>query len=169
MDSEFEEFFLLCKDITSSKAEMRKILQPLRAHLLKQQLKKFLKIFAILATICSAIYFVDTLNWYFCAFGRLLLIKMLPVWNWQRLRRSECIIQKAEISSKPKMYSHVLSEVECRVCEHFSNYHETFSIKNFLIIKSFFRNDWRLGEHKLQSHVRQVSGSRTSSHCGRRH
>lgn len=130
MDSEFEEFFLLCKDITSSKAEMRKILQPLRAHLLKQQLKIFLKIFAIFATICSAIYFVDTFNWYFCAFGRLLLIKMLPVWNWQRLRRSECIIQKTEISSKPKMYSQVLSEAECRVCEHFSNYQEIFFIKN---------------------------------------
>lgn len=89
-------------------------------YLLKQQLLKLLKIFLFIVSICCAVYYVDTLNWYFCAIGRILLIKMLPVWNWQHLSRSECLIPKKESASKPSGFStETLNEVDCRACQHF--------------------------------------------------
>lgn len=131
IDQEFEDFFLHCEKITNSdQSEMRKILRPLRMYLLKQQLLKRLKFSLFIVSICCAIYYVDTLNWYFYAFGRILLIKLLPVWNWQHLSRSECLIPKKESAIKPPGISTgTLNEVDCRACQHFGKVYQIICAK----------------------------------------
>lgn len=139
MDKEFEDFFFHCQKITNSnKSEMEKLLKPLQQHLWKQQLKKFIKIVSIFAAICSAIYYVDVLNWYFCAVGRIIMIKLLPIWNWKHLENAKCLIPKAEVKAKPFADSFRPFNVkDCRACEHFGNYSKVIKIKKYYSVNSF--------------------------------
>lgn len=120
MNEEFEDFFLHCQKVTNSnQKEIEKILRPLRIHLWKQQLKKCLKIVLIFVAICCGIYYVDTLNWYFCAFGRLAMIKLLPVWDWRYLENARCLIAKSEVQKSNSGSFSSFNEKDCRACEHF--------------------------------------------------
>ena len=121
IDEEFEELFLHCQKLTNSnKKEMENLLKPLRNHLLKEQLKKYFLIAFIFGAICCGIYYVDTLNWYFCALGRLLMIKLLPFWDWTRLAEARCLIGKAEVRTRSSGgFSRLNDEKDCRACEHF--------------------------------------------------
>lgn len=121
IDKEFEELFLQCHKITNSnEREMKKILDPLKVHLWKQQLKKYLKIFSIFVAIWCAIYYVDTFNWYFCAVGRIVLINLLPLWDWKPLTTVLCLLPKVENAMKTSGFSlKPLNEKDCRACENF--------------------------------------------------
>lgn len=123
MIEEFEEFFLQCEIVTNSnQREIETILRPLKIFLLKQQLIKYLKRFLIFAAICCGIYYVDTFNWYFCAFGRLAMIKLLPVWDWRYLEHAKCLVAKSEVQKTSIENFPGISEKDCRTCEHFGNF-----------------------------------------------
>lgn len=120
MNEEFEEFFLHCQKVTNSnQKEIEKVLRPLKLYLWKQQLKKYLKIFLAFAAICCGIYYVDTLNWYFCGIGRLVMIKLLPVWDWRNFENAKCLIAKSETQKITGGSFGSINEKDCRVCEHF--------------------------------------------------
>ena len=122
MEKEFEDFFLYCHKITHShQLEMKNILRPLKYHLWQQKLMKVLKLFFIFAAICCAIYYIDCLNWYFCAIGRITMIQSLPIWNWTYLANAKCLIPKAEISSKNSDILRTISDKDCRACEDYGN------------------------------------------------
>lgn len=120
MDKEFKDFFLYCHKITNSnQTEMKKILRPLKTYLWKQQLKKLAMLTFIFATICCSIYYVDRLNWYFCALGRTVMIQILPIWNWTYLANAKCLIAKATGPTKSNEVLRSLDAKDCRACEHF--------------------------------------------------
>lgn len=142
MDQEFEEFFLLCQKVTNSnQSEVAKILKPLRIHLWKQLLWKSIKVLLIVTTICCAIYYVDTLNWYFCAIGRIVMIKILPLWNWTYLASAKCLISNPEMSQpKSQARSASFNEKDCRSCEHFGEIFFRFRIESPSIFSSLRPN-----------------------------
>lgn len=143
MDVEFEEFFqYIEKNLSSSsEKEIKNVLKPLKYLMWKQQLKKFLKISLLFISICCAIYYIDTLNWYFCAVTRILMIKLLPLWNWKYLGRSRCLIEKAQSqSSSTAAYvdsNDVLNVKDCRACEHFG---KVFLFLEYPIAHTQFRS-----------------------------
>lgn len=123
MEKEFEDLFTHFHRICNSKQiEMRKVLSPLRNYLWKQQLKKFAKIFFLILAICGAIAYIDCLNWYFCALGRIAMINLLPLWDWTYLANARCLIPKAKGQSKIYDGIKALDEKDCRACQHFGNY-----------------------------------------------
>lgn len=117
MDQEFEEFFFKIQQ-SSTNEEITKLLKPLRIILWKQQLKSFVIKAFIFITICFSIYYIDILNWYFCAFGRILMIKILPIWDWTTLENSKCLISKEIVESFP-LTSSSFNDKDCRTCQHF--------------------------------------------------
>jgi hypothetical protein len=120
MNEEFEEFFILCQKVTNSnQKEFEKLLHPLKVFLWKQQLKQYLKAILIFAAICFTLYYVDTLNWYFCAIGRLAMIKLLPVWNWTHLEKARCLIAKTEVQKLNTGGLSSINDKDCRACEHY--------------------------------------------------
>lgn len=155
IDKEFEEFFLHCQIITNSdQKEIDKIIKPLKVFLRWQQVTKCLKVISVLATICCAIYYVDSLNWYFCAAGRLIMIKLLPIWNWTYLHNAKCLVAKTAgtPSASP---SRTFNEKDCRACEHFGKF---FSDSKSFSLSVTFQNICRHNRHtrasKLQLHTR---------------
>jgi hypothetical protein len=135
MDQEFEEFFQYLEKMTSEE-EIKKILKPLKYLMWRQQLKKGIKIALILISICFAVYYVESLNWLFCGIGRLLMIKILPVWDWRYLGKAKCLIEKSQVqpssSSSSASYSSdntardELVSRDCRVCENFGRVYLQF-------------------------------------------
>lgn len=116
MEVEFEEFFKSLEKL--SEKEVENVLKPLRAYFWIEWLKKFSKLLILVASICFAVYYVDALNWYFCAIGRILLIKILPLWDWRYLANSKCLIAKSS-SEKVFRSESGFNEKDCRGCEHF--------------------------------------------------
>lgn len=122
MDSEFNEFFQDLEKLSSLEdREIENILKPLKFYLLMAKVKKYLKILLIVVSICLAIYYVDILNWYFCAIGRILMIKILPFWNWRYLANAKCLIEKSFPDKK----------------EYENNNHDDFNIKDCRACKFF--------------------------------
>lgn len=134
MDVEFEEFFENLKNSTNlTDDDVKNILKPLTNYFWTNWIKKSLKVFFSVASICLSIYYVDTLNWYFCAIGRILLIKILPLWDWKYLGNSKCLIAK---SSSEKVYKESESSFnlkDCRGCEHFGEKSKEFKLIIFFI------------------------------------
>lgn len=119
MEVEFEEFFQYLEKLSNSKEEdIEKVLKPLKFHFWMLRFKKFLKIFLLVASICLALYFIDILNWYFCAIGRILMIKFLPLWNWKYLGSSKCLIEKKILPSR-QFKDNSFNAKNCILCEHF--------------------------------------------------
>lgn len=131
MNQEFEHFFLHCElTLNCDQDQLKKILKPLRNHFLKQQLGRALKVFFLFAAICSAIYYIDTLNWHFCAIGRILMIKLLPIWDWTHLSKARCLIAKTSTpDSISSDKSNGFSAKDCRVCENFGELLMHWTIK----------------------------------------
>ncbi|CRL02017.1 CLUMA_CG015232, isoform A, partial [Clunio marinus] len=65
------------------------------------------------------IYYIDTLNWFFCALSRFIIIKVLPIWNWRYLGNARCLIAKAE-NPPQRFKSNNFNAKNCRACEHFN-------------------------------------------------
>ena len=120
MEAEFEEFFRFIEKSSINKdEEIENVLKPLKFHFWMLRLKKFFKIFLVVATICLSIYYIDIVNWYFCAIGRILLIKILPLWNWKHLGNSKCLIEKEMLQSKQLLKENNFNIKKCWFCEHF--------------------------------------------------
>lgn len=120
INKEFDEFFELCKTVTKDRKQLDEVLHPLKLALWRIQMIKYAKLIATLTICFCAIYYCDTLNWYFCAIGRILMIKLLPLWNWRYLATAKCLIPRAQISeTTPSGPSNFLSIKDCHACEFF--------------------------------------------------
>lgn len=144
MNCEFEEFFSYCKKKEFSENEMKILVKPLKFYLWKMKTLKYMKIILILTTICSSVLFFETLNWYFCAIGRILMIKvriltkflnkfisfkdfqMIPLWDWKNLYNAKCLISNFAEDVKHKTNSQKLNNYNCKLCEDFGKSVERF-------------------------------------------
>ncbi|CAO1407124.1 unnamed protein product [Diamesa tonsa] len=119
MNREFEEFFNYCEQQKFSENEMKILLKPLKFYLWKTKALKYMKIMFVLFTICASISYFDTLNWYFCAIGRLLMIKMLPLWDWRSMYNAKCLIPNFYDDVKYTTSSPKVINYNCKLCEDF--------------------------------------------------
>lgn len=161
LNREFEEFFVHCQKITSSEQELRSILKPLRVQLQIQQFKKFCKILLVVGAICSAIYYIETLNWYFCAFGRIAMIKMLPFYDWRWLSEAKCLVARVQPAAENTGNPTDVILSDCRACENFGKTCIHLKcILRWLIL--FNRNNQRRWKHEVQHHLRHFPCSRSA-------
>lgn len=130
MDEEFETFFndLRIFQQSGNDNDTEKLLKPLKILLWTQKLRSIVVKALIIATICSAGYYVDSLNWLLCAVGKLAMIKILPYWDWKPLETAKCLIARPEINNNATSVGNVaeFNWKNCRACQNFGEYKTEF-------------------------------------------
>lgn len=123
LEQEFADFFAECKKQGFTAAEMRTICQPL----LQRRSNRFLVVACAVLGIFGALYLLynwcDEFSWFVSAIGRLLLIQVLPYWNWTPLYNSRCLIERTVANMDGVPSTTKISErneteaANCALCE----------------------------------------------------
>lgn len=107
---------------TESSASENIVKCTLQNHLQRLFIRRCMKWLLVLVTLCSAVYYIPSLNWNASAVGRLALIKfVLPFYNWKYLYNADCLIktwptESYQASSKEENYADYNVE-NCAICE----------------------------------------------------
>ncbi|XP_050088362.1 uncharacterized protein LOC126572776 [Anopheles aquasalis] len=111
----YEDSYLLCY-----KSWLRtKSLHALRIKLIRERVWKLCKVVLLCALIALSCYYIPVVNWHVTAIGRLIMIELLPFWDWTPLYRSKCLIErsgKEGVMEKPGPFR--LMPEDCAVCEN---------------------------------------------------
>ncbi|XP_004533836.1 uncharacterized protein LOC101449655 [Ceratitis capitata] len=95
LEKEFADFFVECKKQGFTPTDMLAICQPL----LQRRCNRYLVIACGALAAFGALYLLyswcEEFSWLVSAIGRLLLIQLLPYWNWTPLYNSRCLIERA--------------------------------------------------------------------------
>ncbi|XP_039957511.1 uncharacterized protein LOC120772794 [Bactrocera tryoni] len=94
LEQEFVDFFAECKQQGFSAAEMRAICQPLLQRRSNRCSAVACVVLAIFGALCLLYNWCDEFSWFVSAIGRLLLIQVLPYWDWMPLYNSRCLIER---------------------------------------------------------------------------
>lgn len=107
----------------------------LKSYFLRLLIWKCVRFVFLLGSIATAIYlsvnYIPTLNWNSSAIGRLALIKLLlPVYNWQYLYNSRCLIEMSATqqvirADEQEYYGDDSEDEKCTVCENLGNFRRT--------------------------------------------
>lgn len=90
----------------------------------RRMIYNYLKWWIIIILICSAVYYIDMLNWHASAIGRLVMINwILPIWDWRYLYHSKCLISASQSPIEPIAKAGIENYVtdgspDCGVCEN---------------------------------------------------
>lgn len=123
LEHELQEFLKECRKQEFSDEEMRYICQPLIWHFRLASLRRWTLWFILPILVVYLLWnYCDTCTWTASAVGRLLLIQMLPYWNWTPYYYSRCLIERAEPAGKqieePKTLGrHETLWENCALCE----------------------------------------------------
>ncbi len=79
-------------------------------------LKKWIKVLLIVAFVSSQIYVIPFLNWNASAIGRIVLIKMLKIWDWRYLHNVDCLIERKVETFERTVVGDI--ENDCSFCEN---------------------------------------------------
>ncbi|XP_058060574.1 uncharacterized protein LOC131211203 [Anopheles bellator] len=122
VESSFEDLKAAIDKLNPSETDLYAIFAPVRACLWRRLLLKWFKITIGCLVAGMVIYYVPTVNWHVTAVGRLLMIELLPFWDWTPLYRSKCIITKATADPAPtKVEPLRLLSDDCVVCENLAS------------------------------------------------
>ncbi|XP_014095427.3 uncharacterized protein [Bactrocera oleae] len=94
LEQEFVDFFAECKKQGFSDDEMRAICQPLLQRHRNRYLAVACVVLAVFGALCLLYNWCDEFSWFVSAIGRLLLIQVLPYWDWTPLYNSRCLIER---------------------------------------------------------------------------
>ncbi|KAM7346138.1 uncharacterized protein ACRADG_012119 [Cochliomyia hominivorax] len=120
LEKDFEIFFNSLKKQQFSAEEIQNICKPLKNYYRLEKLKKW----SIFGFGLIIIYFLctkcDSMNWFLSAVGRLLLIEILPYWNWSELYNAKCLLDKSVEVKEPsvsKLGRYETNKENCLMCE----------------------------------------------------
>ncbi|KAL7736135.1 hypothetical protein ACLKA6_003686 [Drosophila palustris] len=123
LERELQEFLADCGKQKFSDDEMRYICQPLVWHFRLATLKRWTLWFLLPILAVYLLWnYCDTCAWTASAVGRLLLIQVLPYWNWTPYYYNKCLIERAEPAGQHMEQSKTLGRHEtlwenCALCE----------------------------------------------------
>lgn len=80
--------------------------------------KKFIKVLLIVTFLITQVYVIPFLNWNASAVGRILMIKMLKVWDWRYLYNVDCLIERKVKPSFDLNHNAIDLEDDCSFCEN---------------------------------------------------
>lgn len=124
-NKEFEQFFEYCDGLKLTKSDKDKIFTPLKWKLRYEYWRQVMIIGIGLLLGISAIYYIPFLNWNFTAVGRIILIKLLPIWNWKPLHNQKCLIDWGWLGTQTDIKTTIKStkfyEIDCSTCVNYGN------------------------------------------------
>lgn len=105
LDREFRLFFDNFKNRNVSTSDMKVICKCLGKNTPWKQIKIELN-FMILIVMTYILYNnCDAIAWFFSAIGKILLIQLLPYWDWTHLYNRNCLIENVKnIESSPYIF-----------------------------------------------------------------
>lgn len=121
LESRLEQFFNLCESKRISKWKFHKLCWPLYWKLIQQEYGRTAKILATLIAIWILIFVVPFLSWTFSAIGRILLIKLLPYYQWTDLYNKKCLISSS-VEEGGRRSPGFVNSLDCSVCENLSEF-----------------------------------------------
>lgn len=110
-NEEINDFYKYLKDNKYTDAEIRKIFAPLSPE---KKFKLATTVIAASLITFAILYFAtyfETISWHFSALGRILLIKILPFWDWTSLKNQQCLISKPSTTTQEITFN-------CDLCEN---------------------------------------------------
>ncbi|XP_017125700.1 uncharacterized protein LOC108145028 [Drosophila elegans] len=96
MEEELRAFFEDCRRQEFTGKEMLAICQPLIWRIRLARVKKWCLILLPLVVIYLLWLCSDTFAWWSSAVGRLLLIQILPLWDWTHYYNAKCLIPRGQ-------------------------------------------------------------------------
>ncbi|XP_023179393.2 uncharacterized protein LOC111605208 [Drosophila hydei] len=122
IESDLTQFVAHCRKQEFSESEMRSICQPILWHWRLLQLRKWMQWLLLPGVLIYLLWsYCDTCAWTLSALGRLLLIELLPYWNWTPYYNAKCLIERAAEQStdwQPKaLGKHETLWENCELCE----------------------------------------------------
>lgn len=120
INSEVRSFYEYCKEAGMSDEEMDIICRPLTNAVRKASIKRWTRVFMFLVMVMAIGYTVsqtDTFQWHASAVARIVLIKLLPIWDWTPLYYNKCLIER---SQPQNLDNNFVSPTECVACEAIS-------------------------------------------------
>ncbi|XP_055541717.1 uncharacterized protein LOC129727689 [Wyeomyia smithii] len=164
LDQEFQSLLDSIDKLALTKAELYKVLAPLRWQMFRNCWVKRIKIFVLIATALIAIYYIPVLNWNASALGKLAMVQVLPYLDWRPLYRDRCLVKSLpwKWNSQGNRFYHqneLLAE-DCHVCETIN------SIPSIKQLSFEYLNDNHLLRNVpiivLDSHLKWAEGSWTN-------
>nr|CAD7604842.1 unnamed protein product [Timema genevievae] len=138
LDEELMSFYQYCQQVGFSEAEMDVICAPLVSSLRKSFFKKVIKYIIIVLTFVAFAYGlcqVDSVSLHFSAVGRLLMIKLLPFWDWTAMFYESCLV------SNPFYGEYQLTEEDCVSCEALEQVDRLGSVAYEHLLDSYLNRD----------------------------
>lgn len=134
LNEEFENFFQKCKKQEFFKEEMSELCEIINSHKSKWKiLKIYIIISALILSIVTYNYadYMDWLTWPLSAVGKLIMIKLLPFYDWTYLYNTKCLIPKNVngnhlTNNIPKISKYETDASNCLLCENLGNINKFF-------------------------------------------
>ncbi|KAG8222106.1 hypothetical protein J437_LFUL000870 [Ladona fulva] len=138
LDQELMSFYQYCQQAGFSESEMDKICAPLVATIRKTYLQKILKVTCILLLFASSIYAstkVGIVNVHLTALSRILMIKIIPFWDWTPLFYQSCLV------SNPFYGEFSLTEEDCVSCETLEGIDRLADVNYEHLLENYLQRD----------------------------
>ncbi|XP_061392563.1 uncharacterized protein LOC133328030 [Musca vetustissima] len=122
LEKEFQDFCGTLRKEKFSDREIQEICKPLYRYQRKEILKKYCKLLLGCFVFYALIQWCDCFNWFVSALGRLVLIQILPIWNWPALYNAKCLIERPlnneNIRTGNDVSYPVVENGNCLLCEN---------------------------------------------------
>ncbi|KAH8407550.1 hypothetical protein KR222_005276 [Zaprionus bogoriensis] len=124
LERELEEFFEDCRKQQFTEAQMRTICRPLIWEFIWQRLRRWTQWVLLPVLVVYLLWnYCDTCAWTASAIGRLLLIQLLPYWDWTPLYNNRCLIPRTPPAAEQREQPAPLGRHEtlwenCALCEN---------------------------------------------------
>lgn len=135
-ESDLKSFYEFCKENQLSDEEIQKICEPLTKTIKSIKIPKYFQIFSILAVGLFIFYllsYIDVIAWHYSAIGRIVLIKLLPIYDWRYLKNENCLIKFAKITPQ--------NTTECTYCESIQNVRFEYDLDQDIIKERYLDMD----------------------------
>lgn len=136
VDAELKSFFEYCRQVGFDDDELAEICRPLYGFTRKNCFKKWLIVLCVLISLVLGLYAlssVESLQWHTSAIGRILMIKLLPFWDWTTLFYKRCLIERKQLVVEDQI---PLSLADCDMCESIGK--NIFTLNKYIIFFCIF-------------------------------
>lgn len=118
IEAELQALYEYCKQSNLTEEDMEEICEPLTSTINKTAFLKKIRIYGTIFTvilILYALYQFEFFSWHITALGRILMIELLPIFNWKTLKNEKCLLENTFNKENVKYYQ------ECTFCEAINN------------------------------------------------
>ncbi|XP_058116397.1 uncharacterized protein LOC131284486 [Anopheles ziemanni] len=117
--------------------EIYALFGPVRWRLWRKVVFRWCTGMLMFMAMCLAVVYVPTVNWHVAAVGRLVMLELLPYWDWTPLYRAKCLIAKSsENAGTDKLEILPAFPDDCAVCQNV----ETISSRENVSYETLFRH-----------------------------